>query len=202
MGYGDRGAGPLTDNAHVRCVKDLPSGGKKYPYVTTNNAGQRNVIVLREGNNGLKTSALRANIDETPWADSYTDNCFLPYKLQVSKESLGYDFVKHATLKSKCKEYREGGYSNWRVPTVRELYLIYNLKAELDHKIGTRNFSNVRSAHSNGFGYHWNGLWVCLLNDLGEIDWDEEDCYPSHLDYWTDGFCNKAKAYIVCVRDA
>ncbi len=198
------GVGPLTDNAHVRCVKDLPSGGKKYPYVTTNSAGQRNVIVLREGNNGVGTSGLRANIDATQWFETSFDNAMkLPYKLQIAEKSLGYDYIKNGNLENKCKDYREGGYTNWRVPNPRELYLLYTLKDEMDSKLPDHPFASVRWTIKNGFGATTTATRITELLSSGSVSFTYKKCHPDAYGNWTSvASCDKSKGDIVCVRDA
>ena len=195
------------NNTYVRCVKDTPHGGKKYPYVTTNSSGQRNVIVLREGNDGVSTESLRDNINGTEWgSDSYDHNLRLPKKLQICEKSLGYDYLKNANLEAKCRDYREGGYTNWRVPNARDLNLLWVLRNEMDHKLEPHPFSAVRWQVSNVAGNikKWATRISYLPSDYAEFPnhaWDH--CVEDFAGNWTStGSCRKTKGDIICVRDA
>lgn len=199
------GTGPTSDNAHVRCVKDLPSDGKKYPYVTTNSSGQRNVIVLREGNNGVNTSALRDNINATVWSGSYTDKSLrLPRKLQISEKSLSYDYWKKSNVASQCANYREGGYTNWRIPNARDLMLLRVMSGEMDFKLPDRVFINIGKSYTNGFGVTTReGIYICIIPENGTIQWNGDYSMPDCYDNWTStGQMKKGKAHTICVRDA
>lgn len=195
------------NNTHVRCVKDTPHEGKKYPYVTTNSSGQRNVIVLREGNDGVSTGSLRDNINGTEWgSDSYDHNLRLPKKLQICEKSLGYDYLKNANLEAKCRNYREGGYTNWRVPNARDLNLLWVLRNEMDHKLEPHPFSAVRWQVSNFAGNikKWATRISYLPSDYDDYPnhaWDH--CVEDFAGNWTStGACRKTKGDIICVRDA
>lgn len=205
------GAGPTTDNAHVRCVKDLPSGGKKYPYVTTDNQGKRTVIVFREGNNGVKSAVIRANISSTESIGSWNNkNWRLPSKLQVAQDSRGYDYWQWKNSTALCHNYRGGGYSNWRLPNPREAFMIGVLLDELDVKVYERIYTSAMWTDDDGSR-------PTIPNSIRTQTW-YQSIYPktnwkTGQDYnfvkvtgslvsWVCEPCRKTKAEVVCVRDA
>lgn len=200
------GVGPTSDNAHVRCVKDLPSGGKKYPYVTTDNQGKRSVIVIREGSNGVKANVIRSRITSTETKNNPLDNGWkLPAKLQLASQNLDYDYDKYNTVQDKCHNYREGGYTDWRIPNPRELYLINLMQAEMDVKLPAHPFMSVKGNkyRKSGLGKNDGHKNSITRSEYTSTSWiiDNGDCYADAFGNWT-VTAEKLKGDQICVRDA
>ncbi len=103
----------------------------RYPYVEGGN-----VIVSRDGRGGVKASYLR-DVASTPWDETpqHTENNrssnIVATRFEVATaqpDAAEATYWNQAS--SYCSQLREGGYSNWRVPTQRELMLIYVMDAE------------------------------------------------------------------------
>ena len=187
---------PRTDNAHVRCVKDTPSGGKKYPYVTTDNQGKRTVIVFREGNNGVKSGVIRASISSSEKFNMLFTAMKLPAKLQVATASLDYDYDTWGTVADKCKSYREGGWSNWRIPNPRECWILTLMMPEMEIPKWGSIFTATE--YDNG---HRHGTWILYMNNGYPTGYDNNEWNDAGFK-WTAIGCKKTKSEQVCVRDA
>ena len=107
---------------------------KRYPYVQN-----RKIIVCREGTEGVISSLIHPNWTTTPSHDE-TDaaNNRLTAKFEVAAKDIAVTSSSTFTLQetvSRCASYSEssGDAGTWRVPTIRELRLIYALRDELDN---------------------------------------------------------------------
>ena len=124
---------------------------KRYPYVQDGK-----IIVCREGTNGVKSSLIHANWTSTPsHNEKGAANCFAA-KFQVADSETSSTLG--TTAASSCP-------SGWRLPTVRELSLMYALRDELT------------AVGQFGDGGHWsatnvsdqNGYLFCIDFTTGEI---------------------------------
>lgn len=92
---------------------------KRYPYVQDGN-----IIVCREGNDGVKALLIHSNWATTPTHNELdaTNNRFAAkFEVATSDASTSATWITAVTA---CP-------SGWRLPTVRELRLIYALRNEL-----------------------------------------------------------------------
>lgn len=90
-----------------------------YPKVTTHTDGP--VIVSRDGTSGVASSAIHPNWTKTPSHDDASSDNRVSAKLQVAKTDAStekYSFSQWSTIEGLCK-------SPWRLPTQREIMLIY-----------------------------------------------------------------------------
>ena len=198
-------SGPTSDQAYVRCVKDVPfTGVKKYPYITTDNNGKRTVIVFREGSNGVNAGRIRANINSTDEGWSISDeNWKLPAKLQVGTESLDYDYDVWQTVYDRCKNYREGGYSNWRLPNPREAFAIANYMDELDIPKWEKIYLNVRIVVRSSTVDYTEGVRIASIYPRSNINlWWGYTAKKIKFNSWACSVCRKDKGDEICVRDA
>ena len=116
---------------------------KRYPYVQNGK-----IIVCREGTEGVISSLIHPNWTTTPPHDE-TDaaNNRLTAKFEVAAKDIAISGSSTFTLQetvSKCASYSEssGDAGTWRLPTIRELRLIYVLRDELtsvNFSINTNN---------------------------------------------------------------
>lgn len=102
------------EGAAVRIVKRNDIDGKKYPYIKSKTEA---IIVSRDKEGGVKESALRAEFPltaTTSLEDNSVSRCF-----EVDLQDAGYASLSEAKALSASKG------KNWRVPTLRELQLIW-----------------------------------------------------------------------------
>lgn len=117
---------------------------KRYPYVQDGN-----IIVCREGNDGVKASLIHPNWTTTLTHNELdaTNNRFAAKFEVATSDAVGKD-GSSATMTwyeasgttdasynpngySACASYSQDGKTGWRLPTIRELRLIYALRSEL-----------------------------------------------------------------------
>lgn len=79
-------------------------------------------------------------------------------KYQIGSQDVSSSTYTWANAVSQCQAYREGGYTNWRLPTQRELVQMFELKR--DGKI-TNNF--VADLYWAGSEYDGSHAWVVSL---------------------------------------
>ena len=198
------GVGPTSDNAHVRCVKDLPSDGKKYPYVTTDKEGKKAVIVLREGSNGVKSGVIRSRIynTETNINSFYESTIKLPTKLQVATSDRGYDYYQWKTIVGICDGYSGQGYTDWRVPNQREALLIAMMMDELE----IPKYGRIYTCATWGRDDYRTGTYIIQSWPLSTVAADAglSTLYNQGTMGlgWNCVGCRKTKGNAVCVRDA
>ena len=117
---------------------------KRYPYVQDGN-----IIVCREGNDGVKALLIHSNWATTPTHNEKdtTNNRFAAKFEVATSNAVGEDgssetmtwFEASGTTDatsnpdgySACDRYSQDDKTGWRLPTIRELRLIYALRSEL-----------------------------------------------------------------------
>lgn len=131
-----------TNSFYVRCVRDKGTSGT-YPYITTATGGV--VIVLRDDKGGVDEANLfssRQTASPTG-AENSTDNR-MSRKFRVQKANPGLSKTWDDAV-SYCDNLTEEGYSNWRLPTQRELQLIWLLGGNSNVTSGDKNDTGVGS---------------------------------------------------------
>ncbi len=101
----------------------------RYPYVIEGT----NIIVSRDNNGGVKESSLRQEtLAETP-DHSQTSSLNRVYPcIQVARSRPDdAEAMPWSEAADYCRNLQEDGYTNWRVPTQRELMLIYVMNDQL-----------------------------------------------------------------------
>ena len=116
---------------------------KRYPYVQDGK-----IIVCREGTDGVISSLIHPNWTTTPSHDE-TDaaNNRFAAKFEVAASFFSEPTGKPQgweDVKSRCASYSEssGDAGTWRLPTIREVKLIYALRDELTSVNFSINTSN------------------------------------------------------------
>lgn len=99
---------------------------KQYPYVQYGK-----IIVCREGSDGVKSTLIHPNWTTTPSHNELdgTNNRFAA-KFEVGGH-LSTSALTWTAAVSACASYVQNGNMGWRVPTVRELRLIFACRNEL-----------------------------------------------------------------------
>lgn len=120
---------------------------QRYPYVLYGN-----LVTCREGFNGVKAALIHPRWSDTPAhrANDATNNR-LGARFHVSarlQDSKGwYDAINY------CSSYRENDAlpDRWRLPTIRELALLYALKDELKYDYGSFIYWSRTVASDTGY---------------------------------------------------
>lgn len=131
---------PKAGITAARCVKDVPEGGKKYPYVDST-LPDGPVIVSRDNDGGVIPSAFNVLYDAerpvfhenwttTPDHDGNTDADRISRKLQVANTDATAGKVVWSGFS--CPE-------GWRKPTMMEMALIFTMGGAPESSYGADN---------------------------------------------------------------
>ena len=125
---------------YMRCVRDKESGaGTKYPYVKSE--GNSSVIVLRDAAGGIDKASLfasRPTVTAAVAGGQHSENDRMSGMLQVQNADPGlmnwYDAIDY------CDNLAQEGYDDWRMPTLRELMLIWTVGG--NNNVGSLDIDN------------------------------------------------------------
>ena len=167
---------------------------KRYPYVQDGK-----IIVCREGNDGVKASLIHPNWTTTPTHNEKdaTNNRFAAKFEVATSNAVGKDGSSErmtwyeasgttdATSNpdgySACARYSQDDKTGWRLPTIRELRLIYALRSEL------------ASANSLSISDYWSAAESSSYSDRA--------CYVNDTGSYTSGGLKSGNGRVRCVRD-
>lgn len=173
-----------TYGNYVRCVRSdnyVPSG-VRYPYVTSagSTSGQASVIVSRDAAGGAKTACIHPNWTASTMPSHTVKDAAnaVPARFEVAAADLP-EQMTWADALTGCAGYTQAGTSagDWRVPTQRELMLIWVMLP------------------STGFTFE-TSLWYWSSTMNSQYAWVQ-----SFLAGTTDGYKRVLPAYVRCVRD-
>ena len=128
----------------VRCIKDIVPGEHRYPYL------ENGIIVSKDANGGIEESALlteaqidylnSTNIKETIYSANDPYNHVSP-KFQVATNITANK--KWDDAYGVCENYSEAGSNagDWRLPTQRELMLMYIMSQQKDSGLSMRYYT-------------------------------------------------------------
>ena len=165
----------LTRN-YVRCVRDKESGaGTKYPYVKAE--GDATLVVLRDAAGGLDRNSLFASRPTATLIDTKrSGNNRMSAMLQVQRADPG--FLNWRPSIDYCDNLREEGYDDWRLPSQRELMMIWTMGGN-EHveslDIDNSSDSPVQRPVGNARLHSLAGFTVLPDNVLFSATWDEDD---------------------------
>ena len=98
--------------------------GVRYPYVTSENGGV--VVVLRDSKGGIDESSLfSSRVTASKTGNEASADNRMSRKFRVQKSNPGQKTWSDAM--SYCDNLTEEGYSDWRLPSQRELMMIWLL---------------------------------------------------------------------------
>ena len=181
--------------------------GVKYPYVTRENGGV--VVVLRDSKGGIDESSLfssRVTASKTG-NEASTDNR-MSRKFRVQKAQSQSSAVTWSDAVSYCDNLTEEGYSDWRLPSQRELMMIWLLGGNSNGTKGDKNDTGVGSASkpvNTPYIYEQSGFPAFSAGPY----WSATEISSNSSSAWyvrfSDGYTgsnNKTLSYYVrCVRD-
>ena len=180
--------------------------GVKYPYVTTASDGGV-VVVLRDDNGGIDEASLfSSRVTESKTGNEASADNRMSRKFRVQKSNPGQKTWSDAV--SYCDNLTEEGYSDWRLPTQRELILIWALGGNSNVTAGDKNDTGVGSAskpvntpyiyEQSGFtAFSADGCWSATESSTGSsyawyVIFSNGSTYYHNKTY---------SSYVRCVRD-
>ena len=189
---------------NVRCVREY---AQKYPYVTTGTGGGV-IVVLRDENGGIDEASLfSSRVTESKTGNEVSADNRMSRKFRVQKAQSQSSKVTWSDAVSYCDNLTEEGYSDWRLPSQRELMMIWILGGNSDVASGDKNNTGVGSAskpvntpyiyQQSGFtafsaGYYWTASVV-----LDPYAWN-----VFFNNGYTYNYINKTNSnFVRCVRD-
>lgn len=117
--------------------------GVRYPYVTSENGGV--VVVLRDSKGGIDESSLfSSRVTASKTGNEASADNRMSRKFRVQKSNSGQKTWSDAM--SYCDNLTEEGYSDWRLPSQRELMMIWLLGGSSNVTSGDKNDTGVGSA--------------------------------------------------------
>ena len=182
------------------------STGYSYPYVQGGKKGS-NIIVSRDANGGVKENAIRLYNSPLPSDTHYetsTDNR-VAAKFEVAPPATEENHQHRKTwteAKEYCASLGEG--EGWRMPTQRELMLIYIMNDQLENPLFNKpNDQDQEGQEDNGEHiFYWTG--TTDRSESGDQAWSV--CFCTHesdniLSGKVEGYSKEYVNYVRCVRD-
>jgi len=160
----------------VRCVRDKESGaGTKYPYVKAE--GDATLVVLRDAAGGIDKGSLFASRPTATLIDTKrSGNNRMSAMLQVQRADPG--LLNWRPSVDYCDNLRAEGYDDWRLPSQRELMMIWTMGGN-EHveslDIDNSSDSPVQRPVGNARLHSLAGFTVLPDNVLFSATWDEDD---------------------------
>ena len=177
-------------NLHVRCVRDAGLEAAAYPYVKSGHtlvvadeAGQANAYLYPTHEPWVVTPD---HSESGAWNANVSGYNTVAKEFRVAKENLGGADAQHSYVSPKaCEAYSEesdlSDMGLWRIPTVRELNLIYRKRDALSVGFTASDYwSQTKGIASN----------LSWAQNFGNGQIAQQQMYLTY------------KAYIRCVRDA
>ena len=176
FGYGIAYKKETYTRNYVRCVRDKESGaGTKYPYVKAE--GDATLVVLRDAAGGIDKGSLFASRPTATLIDTKrSGNNRMSAMLQVQRADPG--LLNWRPSVDYCDNLRAEGYDDWRLPSQRELMMIWTMGGN-EHveslDIDNSSDSPVQRPVGNARLHSLAGFTVLPDNVLFSATWDEDD---------------------------
>ena len=147
----------------VRCIRsdNYVQSGIRYPYVTSagSTSGQASVIVSRDAAGGAKTACIHPNWTASTMPADYSENVAanaVSARFEVAAADLP-EQMAWADALTGCAGYTQAGTSagDWRVPTQRELMLIWVMLPSTGLSFETTSWywSITRSSYKSDYAW-------------------------------------------------
>lgn len=197
-----------TYSLFTRCVKSKPVEeiDQRYPYITTASDGGT-IIVLRDEKGGFLENTLYPEpLTQTLTGHSETSNNRMSRRFRIQKGAGSAG--NWSTVISYCDNLDEEGFTDWRVPSQRELQIIWMLGGNDNAPNGDQNDSGVGGISvpiSTSYIYQLDGF-----NQFGDnayysaIMRTSPNVNPNVQDFsigYTGSFPNSKTYSIRCIRD-
>ena len=173
---------------YVRCIRsdNYVQSGVRYPYVTSagSTSGQASVIVSRDAAGGVKSACIHPNWTASTMPADYSENAAanaVSARFEVAAADLP-EQMTWADALTGCAGYTQVGTSagDWRVPTQRELMLIWVMLPSTEFTFETTSWYWSSTRIPNNSTFAWAESFLSgYINNYKKI-------YP---------------AYVRCVRD-
>ena len=182
--------------------------GVKYPYVTTASDGGV-IVVLRDDKRGIDEASLfSSRVTETKTGNEASTDNRMSRKFRVQKAQSQSSKVAWSDAVSYCDNLTEEGYSDWRLPSQRELMMIWLLGGSSNVTSGNKNDTGVGSASkpvNTPYIYEQSGFTAFSAGRY----WSATESSTRSSSAWSVNFAdgntnNSSKAYsdyVRCVRD-
>ena len=185
----------LTLFGGLVCELDAQSA-IRYPYVVEGT----NIIVSRDARGGVSLEYLRTEVwTETP-DHSQTSSLNRVYsRIQVARSRPNdAEAMPWSDATDYCRNLQEDGYTNWRVPTQRELMLIYVMNDQLADGL-YRSDPRPNPPEPDLSVFYWSAthdgntsnVWSVGLSDTNDENEGKVEPYPD----------TQRLNYVRCVRD-
>ena len=179
--------------------------GVRYPYVTVENGGV--VVVLRDANGGIDEASLfPSRVTQTKTGNELSTDNRMSRKFRVQKSNPGQKTWSDAV--SYCNNLNEEGKTDWRLPSYRELMMIWLLGGNSNVTKGDKNDTGVGSASipvNTPYLYQQSGFTAFSAGDCWSATEDSTNSsYAWVVNFSTgnaDSYYKTFSNYVRCVRD-
>lgn len=179
--------------------------GVKYPYVTVENGGV--VVVLRDSKGGIDEASLfSSRVTETKTGNEKSSDNRMSRKFRVQKSNPGQKTWSDAV--AYCNNLSEEGYSDWRLPSQRELMMIWLLGGSSNVTSGDKNDTGVGSASkpvNTPYLYQQSGFTAFSADYCWSATEYSSNSSYAWLVYFSNGnakyYTKTNSSYVRCVRD-
>lgn len=180
--------------------------GVKYPYVTVENGGV--VVVLRDSKGGIDEASLfSSRVTASKTGNEVSTDNRMSRKFRVQKAQSQSSTVTWSNAVSYCDNLTEEGYSDWRLPSQRELMMIWLLGGSSSVTSGDKNDTGVGSAskpvntpyiyQQSGFSaFAADGYWSATEYSRSSTAWTV--VFSNGRTYY---YSESGSGYVRCVRD-
>ena len=185
----------------------VAQSGVRYPYVTSENGGV--VVVLRDSKGGIDEASLfSSRVTETKTGNEKSADNRMSRKFRVQKSNPGQKTWSDAV--SYCNNLNEEGKTDWRLPSQRELIMIWLLGGNSNVTSGDKNDTGVGSVSkpvNTPYIYQQSGFTAFSA----DVYWSAAELSSYSSSAWTVDFSsgttstsskiNSYSYYVRCVRD-
>ena len=183
----------------------VAQSGVRYPFVTVENGGV--VVVCRDGKGGIDEASLfSSRVTETRTGYEQSADNRLSRKFRVQKGNPGQKTWQDAV--NYCNNLNEEGKTDWRLPSQRELMLIWLLGGSSNVTSGDKNNTGVGSASkpvNTPYLYQQSGLTAFSADYYwSATEYSDGSYYAWYVSFssgYTYSYPKTYRYYVRCVRD-